>query len=68
MLPKQKEDEEALLSILTIVSPGTSLRAAIDDISKGRLGALVVVGNPPEVIELINGGFEVNCKFNPQKL
>ncbi|MBU2523344.1 MAG: DNA integrity scanning diadenylate cyclase DisA [Nanoarchaeota archaeon] len=68
MLHPQKEDEEALLSILTIVSPGTSLRAAIDDIAKGRLGALIVVGNPPEVIELINGGFEVNCKFSPQKL
>ena len=54
MLHKQKEDEEALLSILTIVSPGTSLRAAIDDTAKGRLGALIVVGNPPEVIELIS--------------
>ena len=68
MVHQQKEDEEALLSILTIVSPGTALRAAIDDIAKGRLGALIVVGNPPEVLELINGGFEVNCKFSPQKL
>lgn len=51
-----------------MVSPGTSLRTAIDDVAKGRMGALIVVGNPPEVIELINGGFEVNCKFSPQRL
>lgn len=68
MVHKQKEDEDALLSILTLVSPGSLLRAAIDDIAKGRMGALIVVGNPPEVIELISGGFEVNCKFSHQKL
>jgi len=65
---KDGDEEQQLLSILKIVSPGTALRTAIDDIAKGRLGALIVVGNPPEVIELINGGFEVNCKFTPQKL
>lgn len=65
---KESEDEQALLSILKMVSPGTILRTAIDDIAKGRLGALIVVGNHPEVLELISGGFEVNCKFTPQKL
>lgn len=68
MYSKENEDENELLSMLKFVAPGTMIRAAIDDTAKGRLGALIVVGNPPEVMELINGGFEVNCKFTPQKL
>ncbi len=68
MILKENEEEQELLGILRIVSPGTQLRTAIDDIAKGRMGALIVVGNPPEVMELISGGFEVNCKFTPQKL
>jgi len=68
MHQKENEEEQALLGILKIVSPGSALRTAIDDVAKGRLGALIVAGNAPEVLELINGGFEVNCKFTPQKL
>ena len=65
---KDDEKEQELLSILKLISPGTALRTALDDIAKAKLGALIVIGDSPEVLKLTNGGFEVNCKFNSQKL
>ncbi len=61
-------EEQELLGILKLIAPGTPLRTAIDDIAKAKLGALIVIGDNPEVFNIINGGFEVNCKFSPQKL
>jgi len=63
-----KEYEEELIDVLKLTAPGTYLRTALDDISKAGLGGLIVVGNNPEILNLINGGFELNCKFTPQKL
>ncbi|GIU68367.1 MAG: DNA integrity scanning protein DisA [Candidatus Pacearchaeota archaeon] len=63
----QKEIEKTLLDILKIFSPGTPLRTALDDILKAQLGALIVIEK--EGIEnIIEGGFKINCKFNPQRL
>jgi diadenylate cyclase len=56
-----------LFDILKLVSPGTSLRIAIDDILRAENGALVVVMNK-EVEKILEGGFKVNCKFTPQRL
>jgi diadenylate cyclase len=63
-----EEVEQDLINVLKIVSPGTALRIALDDILKAGLGGLVVVGNTPNIMNLINGGFELNCKFTSQKL
>lgn len=63
-----EEFEEELINVLKLVAPGTALRTALDDISKGGLGGLMVIGNTPAIMNIINGGFELNCKFTPQKL
>jgi len=67
-ISKEDEKEQELLSILRLVSPGTPLRTAIEDVAKAKIGAIIVIGDTPDVMKLTNGGFEVNCKFNPQKL
>lgn len=70
---EEKKTEETqqpkleLFDILKLVSPGTSLRIAIDDILRAENGALVVVMNK-EVEKILEGGFKVNCKFTPQRL
>lgn len=61
-------EEQELLGILRLIAPGTPLRTAIDDTAKAKLGALIVIGDSQEILNLINGGFEVNCKFSSQKL
>lgn len=63
-----EEFEEELIGILKLVAPGTALRTALDDILKAGFGGLMVVGNTPAIMNIINGGFELNCKFTPQKL
>lgn len=56
-----------LFDILKLVSPGTSLRVALDDILRAENGALIVVMNP-DLEGLMEGGFKVDCKFTPQRL
>jgi len=62
------EKEQELLGVLRIIAPGVPLRIALDDLAKAKLGALIVIGDTPEFVNLTNGGFKVNCDFSPQKL
>jgi diadenylate cyclase len=56
-----------ILDILKLVSPGTPLRIAIDDITRAKTGALVVIMSS-NLHGILEGGFKVNCKFFPQRL
>jgi len=56
-----------LFDILKLVSPGTQLRIAIDDIVKSKRGALIVVSSE-NIQSLFEGGFKVNSGFTHQKL
>jgi len=68
-IKKKKEAEmEELLEIIRLVAPGKKLRIALDDIAKGGLGALIVLGDSQKVLSIINGGIKIDCKFTPQRL
>lgn len=64
----EKFNEEKLTRALQKVAPGTDLREGLDHILSARTGALIVVGDTAKVEKIINGGFEINCDFNSQKL
>ena len=66
-IDKQIVDDE-LLNTLRLISPGTGLRKSIDNISRAGTGALIVVGNIDKLKPILSGGFEVNCKFTPQRV
>ncbi|MGC9154560.1 MAG: DNA integrity scanning diadenylate cyclase DisA [Ferrimicrobium sp.] len=53
---------------LARVAPGTLLRAGLDRILLARTGALVVLGDAAEVLEICTGGFLIEAAFSPQKL
>ena len=55
------------LEVLGKLSPGKSLRTALDDILEGKTGALIVV-DCSALKDMIDGGFRINCKFTSQKL
>ena len=59
---------EALLEALRMVAPGTPLRDAIDRILQANKGALIVVGDGPEVLSVCSGGFLLDAEFTPQRL
>lgn len=59
---------EALLAALAKVAPGTPLRDGLDRIVRAKMGALVVLGDGPDVLAICSGGFLLDAPFTPQRL
>jgi diadenylate cyclase len=57
-----------LHAALAQVAPGTPLREGLDRIVKARMGALVVVGGGPNVLDICSGGFLLDAAYSPQRL
>jgi diadenylate cyclase len=57
-----------MLSALRLVAPGRPLREGLDRIVQAKMGALVVVGDGPDVLALCSGGFLLDAEFTPQRL
>ncbi len=59
---------DVLYSALRLVAPGTPLREGIDRILQAKMGALIVVGDGPDVLNICSGGFLLDAEFTPQRL
>ncbi|MGH8983823.1 MAG: DNA integrity scanning diadenylate cyclase DisA [Acidimicrobiia bacterium] len=59
---------EAMLAALRLVAPGTPLREGLDRILQAGMGALIVVGDGPDVLGVCSGGFLLDAEFTPQRL
>jgi diadenylate cyclase len=57
-----------MLVALRQVAPGTQLREGLDRILQARMGALIVIGDSPEVLSVCSGGFLLDSEFTPQRL
>lgn len=57
-----------LQTALAAVAPGQPLREGLDRILKAGMGALIVIGDGPDVLNISSGGFLVNAAFSPQRL
>ena len=60
--------DPALVAALRRIAPGTELRHGIDDIIKGHLGALIVIGEASELQFLFSGGLQLDHPFSAQFL
>lgn len=60
--------QEALLKILRVVAPGTPLREGLEHILRSESGALILIVDRPEVMDIAEGGFRLNADFSPAKL
>ena len=67
MAEKTKNDEE-LINILKIIAPGTLFREGLDNILKAKTGALIIIGDTKEVLELVDGGFRIDEEYTPARL
>ncbi|AEG58562.1 DNA integrity scanning diadenylate cyclase DisA [Desulforamulus ruminis] len=65
---KDEKVEDRLLRLLRTVAPGTPLREGLENILRAKTGALIVVGDSSEVMELAEGGFAINADFTPAGL
>ena len=60
--------DPALIQALRRIAPGTQLRHGIDDIIRGRFGALIVIGEPSELHVLFSGDLQLDHPFTAQFL
>jgi diadenylate cyclase len=58
----------AMIEALAAVAPGTPLREGLDRVLQANMGALIVVGDGPEVLAICSGGFLLDAEFSPQRL
>jgi diadenylate cyclase len=65
-----KEDrvEDRLLKVLRFVSPGTLLREGLENILRAKSGGLIVIGEPQDMKDIVEGGFAINADFTPANL
>ena len=57
--------DDELKKILKIMSPGTSLREGLDNILRAKTGGLIVLGDNEEILDLVDGGFNINSEYSP---
>jgi len=65
---ERRSSEDGIEEALRVVAPGTPLRLGLDRILLARMGALVVLGDAPEVLQLCTGGFLIEAAYTPQRL
>jgi diadenylate cyclase len=57
-----------MIEALGAIAPGRPLRDGLDRILQANKGALIVVGDGPEVLSICSGGFLLDAEFSPQRL
>ena len=57
-----------MMDALAAVAPGTPLCEGLDRILQTNMGALIVVGDGPDVLAICSGGFLLDAEFSPPRL
>ncbi len=57
-----------MLRALAQVAPGSPLRTGLDRILQSGRGALIIIGDGPEVLNICSGGFLLDAAYTPQRL
>ncbi|GAA3412012.1 DNA integrity scanning diadenylate cyclase DisA [Paenibacillus hodogayensis] len=65
---KDDTKRDVMTQILQLVAPGTPFREGLENVLRAKTGALIVVGYSPGVMEIVDGGFSINCDFSPNYL
>ncbi|MGF7049739.1 diadenylate cyclase [Paenibacillus sp. DS2015] len=65
---KEANTLDTMNDLLRLVAPGTAFRDGLENVLRANTGALIVVGYSPEVMEVVDGGFSINCDFSPNYL
>ena len=60
--------EEEIIELLKLIAPGTEIRQGLENILKSKTGALILVGDSKEVLDIVDGGFSLNIDYTPSRL
>ncbi|MDD4600904.1 DNA integrity scanning protein DisA [bioreactor metagenome] len=67
-MSKSREEklwDSRFVKTIKSIAPGTLLREGLENVLRAKMGALVLVSNKPAVMELVDGGFALNCEYTP---
>lgn len=67
-MEENQNSEDMLTEILKTIAPGTVLREGLENILKAKTGALIIVGDSKEVMDIVDGGFKINEDCTPARL
>ena len=62
------KETDKVIKALRILAPGTPLREGLDSILWARTGAIIVVDDGPQVMEIADGGFQLDYDYKPAAL
>lgn len=60
--------EYSISEVLKLIAPGTPIRNGLENILKAKTGALIVIGDSKEVLDLVDGGFSLNLDYTSSRL
>lgn len=60
--------EDTITEVLKMISPGTEIRNGLESILKAKTGALIVIGDSKEVLDIVDGGFSINEDYTSSRL
>lgn len=58
-----RDDKDELIRALKMLAPGTPLREGLESILRAKMGALIILGDSPEILDLAAGGFRIDTDF-----
>ncbi len=63
-----KKEDAVITEVLKIIAPGTPIRDGLENILKAKTGALIVIGDTKEILDLVDGGFELDVDYTSSRL
>ena len=60
--------DEVITQILKLIAPGTKIREGLENILKAKTGGLIVIGDTKEVLDIVDGGFNLNIDYTSSRL
>lgn len=64
----RRDKEDKLTDVLKMIAPGTMIRNGLENILNAKTGALIVIGDSKEVLEIVDGGFHINEDYTASRL
>lgn len=68
MNEEYKDTGNSINESLKLLAPGTTLREGMESILRAKTGALIVIGDDSDIIDLVDGGFYINTELTPAHL
>ena len=60
--------DDVITEVLKLIAPGTPIREGLENILKAKTGALIVIGDTKEILDLVDGGFRLDVDYTSSRL